>query len=252
VKTLLIDAATTTLFVGAFDDGGGTNGPAWLKLLKKQEGALEGLFDLAKALFETHPLESFERIALCEGPGRLMSLRIAAVAGNQWAGDRPTSFPLPLGEGITSGVLSLHPLKNFDEGKAAGSQGAAPQSSPPCGRGQGVGENRQRATYNSLRLSQELSPSPVAFELRAGAFAIWKNNKVEVVGALPIAHPQPAVLIGSSVSPDRENPALYAQAIEKLPGLAEKILKPVEFFDPPLWAPIDYVKAGNKAVSKER
>lgn len=80
MKTLVIDASTPTLFIGVME------GAAWLKLVKNDTGALEGLFDLAQEIFKDFPLESFQRLALCTGPGRLMSLRVAAVAGNQWAG----------------------------------------------------------------------------------------------------------------------------------------------------------------------
>lgn len=80
MRTLVIDASTSTLFMGVME------GSSWLKLVKKDSGALEGLFDLAQEIFKDFPLESFQKIAFCHGPGRLMSLRVAAVAANQWAG----------------------------------------------------------------------------------------------------------------------------------------------------------------------
>lgn len=80
MRTLVIDASTPRLFVGVMEDA------SWLKLAKKDSGALEGLFDLAQEIFKDFPLETFQRIALCTGPGRLMSLRVAAVAANEWAG----------------------------------------------------------------------------------------------------------------------------------------------------------------------
>lgn len=80
MRTLVIDASTPTLFIGAWE------GASWLKLVRKDSGALEGLFDLAQEIFKDFPLETFQRIALCTGPGRLMSLRVATVAANQWAG----------------------------------------------------------------------------------------------------------------------------------------------------------------------
>jgi tRNA A37 threonylcarbamoyladenosine modification protein TsaB len=48
-------------------------------------GALEILFEVAKEIFAEFPLAEMKRIALCAGPGRLMSLRVAAVAANQWS-----------------------------------------------------------------------------------------------------------------------------------------------------------------------
>ncbi len=82
MRTLLLDASSAVLFVGALDGG------AWLRMIEREMPAMEGLFEMAEEIFETFPLQSFARVALCEGPGRLMSLRIAAVAGNIWAQDK--------------------------------------------------------------------------------------------------------------------------------------------------------------------
>lgn len=76
--TLVIDASSPTLYVGVVE------GDNWRVLKEKNIGALEGLFDISKEIFKDYPLEKMEKIVLCEGPGRLMSLRVAAVAANEW------------------------------------------------------------------------------------------------------------------------------------------------------------------------
>jgi hypothetical protein len=98
MRTLYIDAATTTLYVGAFDAA------SWIRLLTTpaSAGAMESLFDLAKHLFAEIPLASIDRVALNIGPGRLLSLRIAATAANQWAAGKVKATVTSLG------LLSAH------------------------------------------------------------------------------------------------------------------------------------------------
>ena len=81
MPTLVIDASSPTLFAGVIAHS------SWQILLHKEIGALEGLFPLAQEIFAKFPLNQIDHIALCEGPGRLMSLRAAAVAANEWCRD---------------------------------------------------------------------------------------------------------------------------------------------------------------------
>ena len=170
MPALLIDASSPTLFFGAFENG------KWLELLSKEVGAMEGLFDLTAELFKKIPLKSCGKIVFCEGPGRLMSLRIAAVAANQWKG-----------------------------------------------------ESKRGLAYNSLELSSMVAGEMVGVELRKGAIALWKNNKIEVAPVLP---PGAELL----------TPKLYSKAVNEFPALVEKLSRAADFFDPPLWAPIEYKK----------
>lgn len=188
MKNLLLDASTNTIYAGVFDGG------AWLTFLSKSAGAMESLFQLSREIFTVHPLPTIDRIVLCEGPGRLMSLRIAAVTGNQWCT-----------------------------------------------------QNKERMSYNSLQLAAVFNGTPIAYELRAGSFAIWQNEKMEIVPQLPQGIP----LIGSSVTPASKDAYLYPQALNALPLLADKILKPTPFFDPPLFTATSYVLATNKILSKD-
>lgn len=97
-RTLFIDAATPTLYVGAYSNG------AWLKLLERpQSQTMESLFVMTQDLFGQYPLSQFDQICICEGPGRLMSLRIVATAANQWASQIPQRLVF-----TSLGLLSTH------------------------------------------------------------------------------------------------------------------------------------------------
>jgi tRNA A37 threonylcarbamoyladenosine modification protein TsaB len=170
VPALLIDASSPTLFVGAYEDG------AWLLLKSAQMNALEGLFDLSKEVFQVVPLEKCNQLVFCEGPGRLMSLRISAVAANQWA--------------------------------ASG---------------------KEKFAYNSLQAASMVAGSPVGVELRQGAYAVWLEGKIEVLTQLPA---------GAQIF----SPAIQEETIANFPKLAKDLAREVPFFDPPLWAPIEYKK----------
>jgi hypothetical protein len=139
---------------------------------------MEGLFDLAAEVFKKVPLKNTERVVCCEGPGRLLSLRIAAVACNQWAAS-----------------------------KAKGSM----------------------FSYNSLELASTVASRPIRLELRSGTFTAWKKGRIEVSSELSD---------GIGLLKQEE----YAKAVQRIPFLFEKIAKPISFFDPPLWAPIQYAK----------
>jgi len=97
-RTLFIDASTPTLYVGAYADN------AWLTLLQQpQSQTMESLFAMTGELFTNYPLAQFDQICICEGPGRLMSLRIVATAANQWASQIPQRLVF-----TSLGLLSTH------------------------------------------------------------------------------------------------------------------------------------------------
>jgi tRNA A37 threonylcarbamoyladenosine modification protein TsaB len=199
MSTLIIDASSTTLFVGVCDSG------AWIKLKSAKVNALEGLFDLAKDIFQEYPLASCKTIAFCEGPGRLMSLRVAAVAANQWATGKKTFVynslqAASIATGQTIGV-------ELRQGAYA-VWSSTINSATTCH----MGQERHRAVAAH-------APSEDG----------WQAGKIEVFPSLP----ETATLFSEGIQKSYMN---------ALPGLLEKIARETSLFDPPLWAPIAYKK----------